>query len=93
MNGHTQHTTATLAMVVGIGLLQLNADTQGTDSVDPRAAREIAVLSRVLENRLGQFRSTLSPPESDHEVQTLPLGNQDPIRPCSSKHGFRRRAA
>jgi len=57
MTTQTDITTAMLAAVYGVTLLTTKARDGGKSSLSPRIARELAVLSRVLENRLREARS------------------------------------
>jgi hypothetical protein len=60
MNVTLDQGTALLAAVVGASLLTATASaTQSGTPVDARQAREIAVLARVLENRLGAVRQSM----------------------------------
>jgi len=65
MSVRAEITTGMLAAVFGGVLLAANATGGGQASLDPKTAREIAVISRVIEKRLSRtrktFAATLSP--------------------------------
>jgi len=60
MTARMENTTAMLAMVFGMSLFTANAVGEATAKVDARTARELAVMSRILEKRLGETRQSLA---------------------------------
>ena len=60
MNGCIENDTALLATALGGSLLTAGAIDQNTGGLDARTAKEIAVLSRVLEQRLGKMRESIA---------------------------------
>ncbi len=74
MTPRCEMTTAILAAVVGAALMSNGAERENDRNVDPRTARELAVLSRVLEKRLGEARKTLVTTATGTENH-VPAGN------------------
>jgi hypothetical protein len=61
MSRDLERSTALLAAVFGASLLTATAGAaQSTSALDAQRAREIAVLSRVLERRLGDVRRSMA---------------------------------
>jgi hypothetical protein len=84
MNGRRENTTATLSIVVGICLLNLNGNEAGAGSDRERQAREVAVLSRVLQNRLTEMRRALAVPEESPPGRRFLPGDRDDLAVCAS---------
>jgi hypothetical protein len=68
MIDHIGSRTALLAIAFGESLLTASAVARTRGTFDARTAKELAVLSRVLEKRLGEMRSSMA------EVSGNPLG-------------------
>jgi len=60
MKDHTENGTALLAIAFGISLLTASTAQGTTGARDAGMARELAVLSRVLEKRLAETRETIA---------------------------------
>jgi hypothetical protein len=66
--------TALLALVVGVGLEASDPHRDSSQSVESKTTRELAVLVRILEKRLGELRRSLvtEPPPIDTNTMALP---------------------
>ena len=60
MMNHIGSRTALLAIAFGESLLSASAVARTRGMFDVRTAKELAVLSRVLEKRLGEMRSSIA---------------------------------
>ena len=60
MTAQARDSTAGLAMAFGVSLMATVARAETTGVVDARTARELAVISRVLERRLGEMRKSMA---------------------------------
>ncbi|KPL07438.1 hypothetical protein AMJ85_09555 [candidate division BRC1 bacterium SM23_51] len=72
MKGKAQDTTATLAMLFGMSLLAADAKAEATGQMDVKTARELAVIARVLENRLGEARKSFVAARTPEPAPTCP---------------------
>jgi hypothetical protein len=60
MIAQVDNSTATLAVLYGVSLLAAESHARTTGIQDKRAARELAVIGRILERRLGMTRESLA---------------------------------
>ena len=72
MNRRVESTTAVLAAAFGGMLFSADALTREKIALDPRTARERAVISRVLEKRLSDFRKCLTEATTAQTVAPRP---------------------
>jgi hypothetical protein len=70
MNQDQIQSTAKLAAAFGMMLMNSEARAQAKEKFDPRRARELAVIARILEKRLGEARSAILAFEPNHEPLT-----------------------
>ena len=62
--------TAKLAAAFGMMLMNSETMSRAKDKLDSRRARELAVIARILERRLGEARSAILAFEPTHEPLT-----------------------
>jgi hypothetical protein len=81
-----ERSTAVLAAVFGASLLTASAGTApSTGPFGVHRAREIAVLARVLEKRLGDMRRTMTE-AGDERVRAIPAGGTADFEECGVAH-------
>jgi hypothetical protein len=59
MSARFEITTAILAAFFGGALLATNGSGEGKTALHPKTTRELVIISRVLEKRLGEMRKSL----------------------------------
>jgi len=73
MKAQTQITTATLAVVFGMSLMAADALAEATGKLDVKTARELAIIARVLEKRLGEARKSFTVAATSEPLAACPV--------------------
>jgi hypothetical protein len=81
MIGTNEYTTGQLALVFGLSLLAANTASASAAHLDKKAARELAVISRILEKRLSTIRGAVNPTA---RAVVVPHGSDVQLVPTSA---------
>jgi hypothetical protein len=80
-----ERTTALLATAFGVSLFAAHTQAQTTGALDRRTAKELSVLSRVLERRLAEARKSMAwafaPDPTDAPASALSASADLPLQP------------
>jgi hypothetical protein len=81
MIGTNEYTTGHLALLFGLSLLAANTASASATRLDRKAARELAVISRILEKRLSMMRGATDPAA---RPAVVPHGNDRQLVPTGA---------